>query len=871
MMARMRVIAAAALVAAGASVARAQLPERGANQLADEIAGLGVTMRVLVIAAHPDDEDTRLITWLTKGHRAEVAYLSLTRGDGGQNLIGNELGDALGAIRTEELLTARRLDGAHQYFTRAYDFGFSKSAEETYKHWPHDSLLKDVITVVRAFRPQVIVSVFTGTPRDGHGQHQVSAILAREAYDFAGDSVRYPAKSTQGLGPWTVSKFYRGRSYFGPPYSLAYDAGEYDPIIGMSYAELAVISRSQHRSQGTGALPRKGPSPGYLMREATRVNAGTDSTKEKSIFEGIDTSWAWVRKNVDTATRADSIPLYLSRLRESFNPWRAAGTASPGLKDVRNAAWHGCRGGPPGLDPICAVVCNAPPHCFAPLDRAIAGAERALLLANGIRVEAVADRALVAIGDSVRVIVSVYNGGQDSIEVHGPQSVAGSGVKGSVPPGGAERNRFVAHDGVHRDTIWVTGTETTQPRWLTSPRRGDLFSTPVSVVAEDELAPSASVDVGLRAAGYWIVDRVRIAYRGSDPVKGEVERPLLFAPPITLTLGADVEYVPAHKSIDRTVHVRVRSASAHERGVTVSLKTPKGLAADTSSRSVTLAPFADATVDFRVRGTLAAGNYALSASAQSNGQTFTTGYQLIDYDHIRPQTLYRDASVTLQAVDVVIPPGANVAYIQGTNDNSAPALQQLGVPLTMLDPATLARADLTPYTAIVIGPRAYETDPGLVANNARLLEWVKNGGTLVVQYGQYEMTQPGIMPYPITLSRPAARVTEEDAAVTVLAPQNALLNSPNKINAGDWKGWVQDFALYMPSTFDKAYTPLVSMHDTGEPANDAGLLVAPYGRGTYVYATLAFFRQLPAGVPGAAKLFVNLLGARQAEAPRTAP
>ena len=847
---------AAALLAFGGHAARAQLPERGANQLGDAIAGLGTTMRVLLIAAHPDDEDTRLITWLTKGHRAEVAYLSLTRGDGGQNLIGNELGEALGAIRTEELLTARRLDGAHQYFTRAYDFGFSKSAEETYKHWPHDSLLKDVITVVRAFKPQVIITVFTGTPRDGHGQHQVSAILGREAYDLAGDSVRFPASSTQGLKPWTVSKFYRGRSYFGPPYSFEYDAGEYDPLIGLSYAELAVIDRSQHRSQGTGALPRKGPSPGYLMREATRVNAGTDSTKEKSIFDGIDTTWALAR---GTDGQFDSIRARTLAIEKKYDVYRPEQTAGAALAEL--------------LDPS-----HLPPGLVASREAADAfhywwtHAQAALLLAEGVAVEATVNRDEIAVGDSLFVLVSVYNRGTKPISSFTlVGAVRGTSVR-DARSGMSGGNRVtIAPGSVWRDSLLLIATAPSSPWWLSAPRRSDIFAVPANKESEDRVPPPAEIQVDLQVAGVNVMSTVPVVHRYADPVKGGIEHPLRVAPAITLTLGTEVEYVPSHKAIDRTVHVRVHSASAKERAVKVALNSPKGLAVDTATRSITLAPFADATVDFRVRGTLPVGTYALGASAESNGQTFTTGYQLIDYDHIRPQTIYRNASVTLQAVDVVIPPGANVAYIQGTNDNSAPALQQLGIPLTMLDPATLARADLTPYTTIVVGPRAYETDPGLVANNARLLDWVKKGGTLVVQYGQYEMTQPGIMPYPITLSRPAVRVTEEDAAVTVLAPNNALLNSPNKIGAADWKGWVQDFALYMPSTYDKAYTPLVSMHDTGESPNDAGLLVAPYGRGTYVYATLAFFRQLPAGVPGAARLFVNLLGAHQADAPRTAP
>ena len=799
-------------------------------------------MRVLVIAAHPDDEDTRLITWLTKGHRAEVAYLSLTRGDGGQNLIGNELGEALGVIRTEELLTARRLDGAHQYFTRAYDFGFSKSAAETYTHWPHDSILKDVITIVRAFRPHVIVTVFTGTTRDGHGQHQVSALIGREAYDLAGDSVRFPTKSTQGLPPWTVSKFYRGRTYFGPPFSYSYNSGEYDPLLGLSYAELAVISRSQHRSQGTGALPRKGPSMGYLMREATRVNVGTDSTKETSIFDGIGAALARAGGSSGLARPSDSTVQWVAELKATFNPLRPEYTTSALLCKIAN-------------------------------EHTMVGAGDALMLAHGVAVEATVERDFLAIGDTIAVTIAVYNRGSAVLlrSRDTPNTTSREDAYLPIRRDGFMRVDTILPGGVLRDTLRIIGNRPSQPWWLASPRVGDLFGLPVSEDAADELDVRTYVAEFLTVDGCMGIVYSPIAHRYADPVKGAIVHPLAVAPAITLTLDTHVEYVPARGALDRTMHVRLRSASTAARSVRVSLKAPKGLTADSASRTVQLAALGMATVDFRVRGSLPVGTYTLSAVAASNGQTVTTGYQLIDYDHIRPQTLYRDATVTLQAVDVTIPPGANIAYIPGVGDNSAPALQQLGIPVTILDPATLASADLAPYTAIVVGSRAYEAHPELVANNARLLEWVKRGGTMVVQYGQFEMTQPGIMPYPITLTRPAARVTEENAEVTVLAPKDPLLNAPNRIGPADWKGWQQDFGLYMPSTFDSAYTPLVSLHDTGEPANSGGLLVAPYGRGTYVYATLAFFRQLPAGVPGAARLFVNLLGARQADAPKITP
>ena len=303
---------------------------QGAIALAEQVAGIGNTMRVLMIGAHPDDEDTRLLTWLTRGQHVETAYLSLTRGDGGQNLIGNELGDALGVIRTEELLAARRIDGAHQYFTRAYDFGFSKTAAESFSHWPRDSLLRDVVTIIRAFRPHVIVSVFTGTPRDGHGQHQVAGILAKEAYDASGDTVAYP--TAQYGRPWVALKFYRDRSYFGSgENALPIDVGAYDPLLGVTYAEIAAASRSQHRSQGFGnIIGPAGPVTGYVYREETRVN-GPASGQEHSLFDGIDTTWgrldAFVR---DPAVRAtlDSVPGAIARARSEFRavePLRSLG------------------------------------------------------------------------------------------------------------------------------------------------------------------------------------------------------------------------------------------------------------------------------------------------------------------------------------------------------------------------------------------------------------------------------------------------------------------------------------------------------------------------------------------------------------------
>jgi hypothetical protein len=344
-------------------------------------------------------------------------------------------------------------------------------------------------------------------------------------------------------------------------------------------------------------------------------------------------------------------------------------------------------------------------------------------------------------------------------------------------------------------------------------------------------------------------------------------------PGVSVALDAEVEYARAVVPMSRDVTVHLRSGATSPRQASVRLQLPPGLTVDSLVRTVTLAPFRTADVTFRIDGALASGEHPLRATAESEGKRFASGYVSVEYEHIRPQRLYRQATERVEAVNVLVPPQLRVGYIAGVSDNVAPMLEQLGIPLTVIDPAALSKTDLSRFTTIVVGPRAYGAIPALVVNNGRLMDFARRGGTLVVQYGQQEMTRPGILPYPITLSQPAERVTEEDAPVRVLDPTSPLLTTPNAITDADWKGWVQERATYMPSSWDPQYRTVISMNDTGEKPNDAGILVAPVGSGTLVYATLAFFRQLPAGNPGAARLFVNLLAARPAAGvrPRLVP
>jgi len=723
-------------------------------------------MRVLWIAAHPDDEDTQLIAWLARGRRVETAYLSLTRGDGGQNLIGNELGEALGVIRTEELLAARRIDGAHQYFARGYDFGFSKTADETRKHWPQDSLLNDVVTVMRAFRPHIVITTFSGTPRDGHGQHQISAIVAREAYNLAADTVRFPV-ATFGR-PWTPLKFYRLARFSPQDRTIAINVGEYDPYLGLSYQEIAADSRSQHKSQGEGTLRRKGVVWDYLTREDSRVPAPA-AKDEQSIFAGLDTTKLLVQDGRVT-----------------------------------------------------------PPELPSP-----------------IALEAVADRRSLAVGDSARITMTLYNRGR---------------VPVVISPVEFQRVT-VAPDSSYRWTEWFVGKEITQPWWLAQPRNGDLFTPKIDGISEDERERRSWAHVMVQPVGGAQMEiSSPMVFHYVDRVRGDVQQPLIVAPGISITLEQAEAMARANGQFNQLVRTTLRSAMSDTAPVTVTLTLPRGLSADSLSRTVTMAPGSVRTLAFKVRGTLPRGSHLITATAAAKGQTFRSGYVPIDYPHIDPQRIYRPSTLAINAVDVLLPPHLNVAYIPGVGDNVAPVLQQLGVPLTIIDPDEIPQTDLGKFSAIVVGPRAYQASGSLQSNNDYLLSYVRNGGRMVVQYGQGEMQRPGIMPYPMALKQPAERVTDENAPVTFTGPKSPLLNSPNKITQDDFKGWVQERATYMPSTFDSRYRTMLAMNDPGEQPNRAAILAAAYGRGTYIYVPLALFRQLPAGVPGGARIFANLLG-----------
>jgi LmbE family N-acetylglucosaminyl deacetylase len=792
----------------------------GVAALATTLRQLGSNKRVLMIGAHPDDEDTQLLVLLSRGMGAQAAYLSLTRGEGGQNLIGPELGPELGIIRTEELLAARELDGARQFFTRAYDFGFSKSVDETFRFWPRDSILKDVIEVIRRFRPQIIIAVFSGTPADGHGHHQVSAILARQAFDMLRDST------------WGPQKFYRSTRGDPTATTLTLPVGILDPVIGQSYFQVAMASRSRHRSQDMGQLQRPGPATSGLALIVSKTS-GVDG----SAFAGVDTT-----------IHVPGYAALIDSARAALTPWRLSASLPYLFRALR-------------------LVGTADTVQRGLLERAVA-------IAGGVTIDGTADDGIVTPGERLQIEVTVWNAGDSAVRVDSIAVAAPAGWSlerlelgaPTVAPGTVLTRRFVLT--VAKDA------ERTQPYFLRRPltNRGGLYdwsTAPADVRGLPFEPPPVNARVRLIIGGEPVILSREVVYRYRDQAIGEVRRPLFVTRDIDVAIAPEEllwpidggSREPRHFTV--TVTNRARGPASVRTAVTPPAGWPpipaESLAFtredETKSVPVTVAP---PTGD-----SLKAGTYDLRAGA---------GWlEIIDYPHIRPRALTKRSVAQIRAARVALPGLSHVGYVRGAADRVPEALLAVGVPVELIGADSLARGDLSRYDAIVIGSRAYETEPALVANNGRLLDYATKGGLLIVQYQQYPFVEGGFAPYPLTIARPHDRVTDENAPVTELDPTHPVFHYPNEIGAADWRGWIQERGLYFARTWDTTYVPVLETHDSpaANPsvALQGGLLIAPLGRGTYVYTGLSFFRQLPAGVPGPYRLFLNLLGLKRRNVP----
>ena len=858
-------VLAAALLGCPAVCASAQAADQGANpaggtQPAAEYRGatslglalrrLGPTGRVLMIGAHPDDEDTQLLARLALGEGADVAYLSLTRGEGGQNAIGPDFQEALGIIRTGELLAARRVDGARQYFGRAYDYGFSKSAEEAFQHWPQDSLLADVVHVIRLFRPDVVVSVFTGTTRDGHGQHQASGIVAKEGFAAAGDPARFPAQIRAGLAPWQPRKLYHGGYFQQDSSTTRYPTGVLDPLLGLSYAEVAAISRGRHRSQEMARPLPLGP-------RATGVNLVADRTgapgprPERSVFQGLDTTLA------ARTTTALGSSAAAARLLAAYDSVARAARAEFNALD------------PDGVVPLLGRAARLLLAADSALPNTAAGdavrwhlreehadAITALTAAQQLVLGATAPVEQVTPGATVEVSRTVWNGGRGPVTWH---VTADSALV--VAPGEAVSRPLLI-------TVPADPRSITEPYYLRSPRRGDLYTWPPGeAAAAQPFEPPMSAAFDVVVDGAVIRTHREVTFRAVSPIDGETRRPIRVVPAVSVRLDRPVVVRPLAQSEPLALAVRVAEEAGGAVAGELRLQLPDGWSAAPAALSLRLASHEARQVRFAVTppAALRAGSYNVAAVFRdSAGREYARGFQLIDYPHINPYPLYAAARTRIEAVDVIVPPALRtrpVGYITGPGDDVAGALEQLGIEVDRLSPESLGGdvVDLSRYATIVVGVRAYEARPELAAANPRLLEWVRSGGTLLVQYQQAGWTDGGVAPYPLTIGRPAERVTDETAPVTVLDPASPALNRPNVIGEADWRGWVQERGLYIPRSWDPNWKPLLELADPGQQPQRGALLVATYGEGTVIYTSLAFFRQLPAGVPGAYRLFVNLL------------
>jgi LmbE family N-acetylglucosaminyl deacetylase len=759
------------LCLAGGALAQLPVSPLSASNAQIAIERLANTGSVLMIAAHPDDEHTGLLAYLALGRKLRTGYLSLTRGEGGQNVIGPEKGTLLGIIRTEELLAARRIDGGEQYFTSAVDFGFSKTAEETLRIWNREQVVGDAVRVIREFQPDVVVLVWSGTPADGHGHHQASHILGVEAVKAAADASRFPE---QQLKPWTTQRTFV-LSWKGGAVSI--DIGEYDPLLGYSYTELAAISRSQHQSQAMGAPQTVGPSQVGLNPLDTGFSG-------RDLLDGIATGPARV---------SPQFAAILSKAIGSFDPKRPHEVV-PMLLNARRAL-RGLEG-------------DLVARKLREIDEAIA-------LCAGIMLEAAAQRPYSQAGAKMQLKVQAVNRSPIPIRFERVE-VAGAG---SLPALDLLPNRPL-----EQDVTWSVPTR---------------------------LTPAV---FRLTAGGESLVLTRPVVYRYVDPVYGDRAQPFAVTPPVGVEFANSAELF--RDSTPRDLLVRVKSFAGAVEG-TVTLELPQAWTAVPAQQEFKIErDGAEAAVQFRVTPPEVAAVADIRASATVAGTRTSASVMTIRHPHIPTQMVVQPSATRLVRADVRVL-AKTVGYIEGAGDDVPAALRQMGCDVKILSQDELASGNLRAYDAIVTGVRAFNVRDDLAGQIGRLNDYVRNGGTLVVQYNTASDRLGPLGPFPLKIGR--SRVSMEQAPVSILNAGHPLLRAPNSITSADFEGWVQERGLYFPTDWGQQLQPVIASNDPGEKPLPGGILMGKYGEGVYIYTSYSWFRQLPAGVPGAYRLFANML------------
>lgn len=774
---------------------------------------------VLYFAAHPDDENTRLLAWLVNDQNLRTAYLSLTRGDGGQNILGKEQGAALGLIRTYELLEARKIDGAEQFFTRAVDFGFSKNFRETFNHWNADTLTSDAVWVLRNFRPDVIICRFPPDARAGHGQHAASAIIAARAFKESGDSRRY-ASQLKYCSPWRPKRILFNTFRFGNVNTTAGNqfqlkTGQYKPELGMGYGELAGISRSVHKSQGAGTPSVPGVQPEYFELVDGEPFSG-------SLFDGIDMTWNRVGrpdigKMVDKIVAgfdyhhpSASIPALLKVKRE--------------VAEVHDDYWR--KEKLQELDQIILDCAGLMAECYTDQPEAIAGSSHPFFTN------------IIARADVPVVVRSIRQSEKsENVTVHLKKDSLFSFKRIVTIPAGTERS---------------------EPYWMKQPGLNEAhYSYPSeSVRGLPSAPPSLYCSIEITIGDEPFIVKVPLSYKRLDPVKGDVVEALRIVPAATISFNQPLLVASASGTF--TAEIRIRSyRDLHNAAVVIHANdTQKTIALvnmKEGTDSVIIAPFSEK--ELNVRGDAP---FLLGASLKEGEQEYNRSLHVISYNHIPTLQYFTPSEVKVLPLSWKCT-AKRIGFIEGAGDYTAEFLRLAGLQVEVLQASDFASAaKLARYDAIVTGVRAVNTQPNMRFWLPVLHQYVRQGGTLLVQYNTLQdLATERIGPYPFSLS--TLRVTEEDAPVGLLNPQHRLLTYPNKISDADFKGWVQERGLYFPSTWDSHYEPLFEMHDQGENPLQGSTLYAPYGKGHFIYTSLSFFRQFPAGNAGAIRLFMNML------------
>jgi LmbE family N-acetylglucosaminyl deacetylase len=873
--------------------------ETGAAGLKLMLRRLQTTARLMQVDAHPDDEDGGMLTLEARGKGVSTLLMTLTRGEGGQNKTGSNLFDELGVLRTLEVLAADRYYGIEQRFSQVADFGYSKSPEETFHKWQgHDTALADIVRVVRQFRPDVLVARFSGTERDGHGHHQASAILTREAFRAAADPNRFPEQIKEGLLPWQPKKLYIGNvCSFGAQtcpdkdYTIKLNTGEVDPVLGMSYVQFAVEGLKHQKSQGlSGASIPSGPRYTFYRLVDSVVPPTTDKDgHEKDFFDGIDTTLPGLAARlVEEEKKAPWLHPALVAIKEKIDEATAAAEKDP--SSVRTP-----------LGEAYGMVIRAFNEVLGSQLSTQSKKDFQVRLLQGLSTELEQAQALVE-GASLHVVVEAPIGSSPenafmavpgrTFEVTARLSATAASTTASnitlkLPQGWESKilaRTTAGNEAITRFQVSVPPTaEPTRPYW----HRNDPETEALNVIDEPQyqglpFPPPPLKAFGMIAKpGAGTVSAVCMV-RYKDASGATTERPLAVAPAFSVMLDPSEQVIPIEDGPQSSVKVDVSSnldsktlQETHwdgdpekDEGV-LRVEVPQSWRVEPSEKPLEFHERGERkSADFTVQpGNRTEGRKEIRAAMKSGRRNYEEGYSVVTREDLGTFYYYQPAVQRVSVVDVKVPKDLKVGYIMGAGDDIPTVLKQIGVDVTLIPAEKLNTEDLSRYQTIVLGIRAYDTQKDVIANNQRLLDFVQAGGRLVVQYNTLGYTPAAgdfnsgkFTPYPATLSR--TRVSVEEAPVTILDPANPIFHSPNEITQKDFEGWVQERGLYFMSQWDSNFTPLLESHDPGEGEQKGGLLVARYGKGTYIYTGYAFFRQLPAGVPGAVRLFVNLLGAK---------